>query len=216
MGIIAALVALLLPAVRGARQSAVMTQCQANLRSAYFAQMQYAQENRGRFAGIVQTSSERWERRLHEYLTRSEELPPVLDCPALASRPDSGGAASSYGLNSCLMMNNWRMRRDARMDAARIILIGDKSFQQDDFLTTDDGWFLVHPAETGIWFRSVQHRSHSSYRHANGRVANMIMADGHAEAMQRDQLVRDSGHWYWGGIDTIPQIEVDYGEACCP
>lgn len=214
VGLVGVLVALLLPALRGARQSAFAVSCAANLRELYVAQTQYAAENRGRYAGVAQSAEERWERRLERYLVKGSAEPSrLMHCPA-AVIPDAAGQVSSYGLNPCIMMSNWRMRRDARMDSSRIILMGDKPAQLDDYLTTNDGWYLLQPQETGWWYRSEGHSSRSQLRHSRIQRANLLMADGHVEALSANELLRDGGRWYWGEHD-LPEIVLNYG-PCCP
>jgi prepilin-type processing-associated H-X9-DG protein len=216
IGIIALLIAILLPTLSSARDHAASVQCMSRLRELYLAQTQYAGENRGRYAGIVATADERWERRLAKYLRRHAlpEKSDLLTCPS-APPSDHNILKSSYGLNSCIMMSNWRMRRDARMDSSRIILMGDKPLQLDDYLTTDEGWILMQPEATGgAWYRSVGHSSRSQLRHARNRTANMVMADGHVESFHPRQLQRDAGHWYWGG-EGYDEYVIDMG-ACCP
>jgi prepilin-type processing-associated H-X9-DG protein/prepilin-type N-terminal cleavage/methylation domain-containing protein len=214
MGIIGVLIAILLPTIKGARDRAIGVRCQANLRQLYAAQLSYAGDNRERFAGVVQSADERWERRLGKYLSSSGTAPhELLDCPA-APLTKPAMHTSDYGLNSCLMKANWRARRDAKMDSARIILMGDKSHQFDDYITTDDGWYLIHPGQTGEWYRFPGHRSASTYRHGKDRFANMLMADGHVEIMTPGDLNRDSGHWYWGDNSGLQEISVT-GSGCC-
>jgi prepilin-type processing-associated H-X9-DG protein/prepilin-type N-terminal cleavage/methylation domain-containing protein len=217
IGIIAVLTAILLPALRGVRDRAASVRCQSNLRELYVAQLHFAGDNDGRFAGVSQSSGDRWEARLARYLTRSDRTPrQLLDCPTGPGPKNESTVASNYGINSCVMMSNWRMRRDAKMDASRIVLMGDKSHQDDDFLVTDDGWYLHQPEDTGRWYRNSLHRPGSAYRHAGGKLANYVMADGHVESMRIGTLTRNSGHWFWGGTAAmVPEREVSAGGSCC-
>ncbi len=57
VGIIAVLIAILLPALIKARQQAILVQCQSNLRQLGMAQFNYANDNRGFFAGIGHKST---------------------------------------------------------------------------------------------------------------------------------------------------------------
>lgn len=219
IGIIAVLLAILLPTLRGARDRALGIQCQANLRELYAAQLGYAADHRGRFTPMSQ-SGDRWEQLLGPYVTRAGHLPrQVMHCPATdkaASAAASASLYSTYALNPALQMQNWRFRRDARMDASRIILMGDKAEHQlDDFLTTFDGWFVLADDRAGQWWQYRDHAGAGSLRHGgkSGR-SHMLMADGHVAPMGPRELCRDSGHWYWGGVDGMPAYSVAAG--CCP
>lgn len=216
IGLVAMLVAILLPTLGGARRAAMGTQCLSNLRQMYLAQHFYATDNARQFAGAVQVADERWELRLLPYLApKSGAIDPrLLNCPSVVL-PEQSETLSSYGVNSAMWMENWRARADARMPSSQIILMGDKSLQQDDFLTTEDGWFLVQPSTHGIWYQSTGHSSRSQFRHGKNAVTNMIMGDGHAETFRRGSLGRDSGHWYWGDIAQMRQRQVSQGN-CCP
>ena len=219
LGILAVLLTLLLPTLRGARERALAVQCQANLRELYAAQLGYASDHRGRFTPISQ-SSERWEQMLAPYVSRAGMLPSqVMHCPSSGKATDGGPSTarySTYALNPALQMTNWRFRRDTRMDSSRIILMGDKATHQfDDFLTTYDGWFILADDQIGQWWRYVDHAGRGALRHGgkDGR-AHMLMADGHVADMGATELCRDSGHWYWGNVAGMPEFAVTGG--CCP
>jgi prepilin-type N-terminal cleavage/methylation domain-containing protein/prepilin-type processing-associated H-X9-DG protein len=219
IGILATLLAILLPTFRGVRDRATTVDCASRLRELYLAQTQHAMENRGKFAGISNTFDDRWERKLSRYLTRSQGDPAaassrLLHCPAFDSA-DKPANVSSYGLNSFVMKENWRMRRDAKYASSNIILFADKSLQNDDFVTTDDGWFLVMPGENGLLYRSTGHTAHSGYRHGKSLKNNVVMADGHVQSFRLNELSRDSGHWYWGDTAGLRLREVSQG-TCCP
>lgn len=219
VGLIAALVAILTPTLAGAKRSADSTACASNLRQVYLAQHLYAADHQGRFAGITSSGDERWERRIARYIAADPLKPEesrLLQCPSATDPRPGSNNISSYGLNSWVMMPAWRMRTDRKMPASKIIFAGDKSLQADDFLTTDDGWFLVHPSsDFGRQFRSISHSSRSTYRHARDNLANMIMADGHVTTFRPGSLGRTSGHWFWSDVSSIPERQIDQGN-CCP
>lgn len=220
IGIIAILVAILLPSLLGARRSAVAVQCQSQLRELYAAQIAFAADNRGRFTPISQTA-DRWEQQLAKYVTKEEVLPrEIMHCPAARQATEASVVsqyASTFALNPALQMANWRYRRDAKMDSSRIILMADKAdHAADDFLTTADGWIILADDSIGQWWRFIDHNPRGSLRHGRGSsaTANAVMADGHVRALGGRELYRDSGHWYWGGIENMPSHEVTAG--CCP
>ncbi len=219
IGLIATLLAILTPTLAGARRSADSTACASSLRQIYLAQHLYAADHQGRFAGITSSADERWERRIARYIAADPLRPEesrLLQCPSAPENRSGSMNPSSYGINSWVMMPAWRMRSDRKMPASQIIFAGDKSLQSDDFLTTEDGWFLVHPApDFGRQFRSVSHSSRSTYRHGRDNLANMVMADGHVTTFRPGTLGRTSGHWYWSDVSSIPERQIDQGN-CCP
>lgn len=214
IGIIAVLIGLLMPAIGNARDRSAAVQCQAHLRELFAAQTFYANENGGRFAGREVTSDDRWDARLSRYLQRGESHSRLTRCPSAEPDPSSQ-FIESYGVNSCMNMPNWQLRRDRKMNASRIIVMGEKSATLDDYLTTEDGYFLLHWGEAGVWYKSIFHSGAGAARHFKGAKVNMVMADGHVEAIPREELKKDSGRWYWGKVEGIPIQEIDQG-ACCP
>jgi prepilin-type processing-associated H-X9-DG protein len=220
VGIIAILLAILLPTVRGARTSADTVRCQSNLREFYSAQLAFAADNRARFTPISQTAN-RWERQLARYINKTDQLPgELMHCPSSGQAQISSPAAnnySTYALNPSLRMPNWRYRRDAKMDSARIILMADKAAHAaDEFLTTADGWFVLDDGALGQWWQYSDHNPVSALRHGKqgAAFANALMVDGHVAQLDRVQMCRDSGHWYWGSIEGMPTNTVQGG--CCP
>lgn len=221
IAIIALLVSLLLPTLADARAKAVSTTCASNLRQLYIAQQLYAQAN-GRMTAITASSGDaRWERLLISYLqdTPESRTSPVLQCPAAPDErfADPDLFVSSYGLNPWTMMPAWRMKPHARMPLSQIVLMGDKSAQTDAYLTTADGWYLLHyTLAGGATVRSVFHSSASTFRHGNQKAgrANMVMADGHVESFMPAELNRTGGRWYWAE-PGVPDVVIDQG-ACCP
>lgn len=225
IGIIGILVALLLPALSRARAQAQTTQCASNLRQIYLAQNFYADANGGRFAGVEYGGlDDKWSARLAEYLAKTgKPSRQLVHCPSVSADivPDTQPFMPpilTYGVNSHVLLPKWQARRDRKMNASRIILMGDKSASYDDWLTSDDGLYLVYPnQEPGFegWFvKSLGHSSAGSYRHGmRDRSANMLMADGHVTQLDARDLRHDSGRWYWGD-PTLPVVEIDFGPCC--
>jgi prepilin-type N-terminal cleavage/methylation domain-containing protein/prepilin-type processing-associated H-X9-DG protein len=103
IGIIGILVALLMPALAGARRAAQATQCASNLRQLVIAMTNYAAENRGAFPGNVGALDLSWYYRdqVGRYvhapyeMSNSEQcIGSVFVCPA-----DLDGAVRSYSMN---------------------------------------------------------------------------------------------------------------------
>lgn len=214
MGIIALLIGILVPTLSGARARAQSTECQSNLRQLYFAQTYYADQHKGRWASAAAPGMglDGWEDGLRRYLApRSLDTRKILTCPS--ARDEDRLERSTYGANSCLIMPNWQARRDRKFNTSEIILMGEKAPNGDDWLVTEDKYYLTPLGEAQAWFVAINHKSKSSYRHEKGMKANMLMADGHVVAMSREQLVRDSGHWYWNPGQEFEEYE--YGGPCC-
>lgn len=106
---------------------------------------------------------------------------------------------STDWIKPAMLMRHWWHHCDARMDAARIILMADKpDHAVDDFLTTTDGWFMLADDALGQRWRFTDHNPGSGLRHGGReqRVANAAMVDGHVLPLGQRQMRRDSGHWY--------------------
>jgi prepilin-type processing-associated H-X9-DG protein len=101
------------------------------------------------------------------------------------------------------------------MDASRIILMGDKAINDEDWLTTSDGFWLVKPdwQDARWWVKSLGHSTKSTFRHSRSRRANVVMVDGHVESVTPAEYRRDSGHWYWGN-SAEPVYEIFFGPCC--
>jgi prepilin-type processing-associated H-X9-DG protein len=215
IGIIGLLVALLLPALARARANAEATECQSNLRQLFLAQTYYADLHKGRWASAAAPAhgNEGWQENLKRFLApKSEDPRKILTCPS--ARDQDPLQRTTYGVNSCLIMPNWLARRDRKFNNSEIILMGEKSASADDWLVTEDKYYLTPLGEDGrAWFLAVRHSSNSAYRHQKAMRMNMLMADGHVRAMTREQLMRDGGHWYWDRSQEYEEFE--YSGPCC-
>jgi prepilin-type N-terminal cleavage/methylation domain-containing protein/prepilin-type processing-associated H-X9-DG protein len=217
IGIIAVLIGLLMPALSRAREQSNQVRCASQLQQIYHAQMFYADDNGGRVTPVMHLNPEdKWPEKLKKYVTRTDTAPRTLfHCPSLdmENYPEE---SISYGMNSAVMLPQWRMRRDRKCNSSEIILMGDKAVSRDDFLTTDNGWFLDHVEEnSGLWIVSIQHESRGSYRHVGRNRANMLMLDGHVTHLGRQELAKESRHWFMGDDENIPKEQRDLG-TCCP
>lgn len=218
IGLIALLIGLLLPALAKARDQSKAAQCASQLHQLYLAQTFYSNDNRGHFTPVMfGLDEDKWQWLLMKYAGKDQQqLSRTLYlCPASDAEQVTRARITGYGVNSFVMLPSWQTRRDRKCNSSEIILMGEKTLQTDDYLTTDDGYFLMHRdgMDTDWWVRILGHRSRSSYRHARGTIANMVMLDGHVVPMTRHDLVLDSGHWYWGTIG-LPYVEGTY--CNCP
>src|SRR4051812_10543066 len=136
VGIIAVLIAILLPAMRGARESARGVACGSNLRQLYLAFVAYSNENKGRVPSLKQYGSAEWDYYSYfwkplsgtGYLGNGETYNgtangrryPIMRCPAddgalLAAQTgapaepmfDNPWCPSSYAINSMLNYGAW-------------------------------------------------------------------------------------------------------------
>jgi prepilin-type N-terminal cleavage/methylation domain-containing protein/prepilin-type processing-associated H-X9-DG protein len=220
IAIITILVAILLPALRRARAQAEDAHCKANLRELFAAQTFYSEDNGKRYAACEFRADALWPERLKRYVTRGGQFPRAMEhCPtispdALPAEDAPDAILMSYGVNSCMSLPYWSARRDRKMNASETILMGDKALTLDDWLTSDDGRYLMQPTpDFGYFIWSIRHNSHASYRHANGTRANMLMADGHVASMDRNHLKIASGHWFFGNPNE-PEVALDMGNCC--
>jgi len=216
IGIIGLLIAVLLPALQKARAQSQNVQCAAVLRDLFVAQTMYAEQNRGQYAAAAYgTPQYTWFAQLTPLLPRDEvRRERMLQCPAVPDElmlPDT----ASYGINPCANMPNWSNRNAAKMDASRIIFMGEKAPNSNDFLTTADGYWLVRGGNSPEmwWKQSIGHRTISTLRHGRSDRANVVLADGHVELFDHGQYQRDSGHWYWGA-GPEQEYAVNIGLCC--
>jgi prepilin-type N-terminal cleavage/methylation domain-containing protein/prepilin-type processing-associated H-X9-DG protein len=218
IGIIALLVSILMPALSRARASALTIQCQSNLRQLYLAQNFYADANGGRYTAIVYDNqnnpdpSNDWQNLVKNYLTDPQgPAGGVYHCPA-TSHP-LRDVDRTYGINTHLMLPNWRARRERPTNLSQIILMADKGVSADGLLRTEDKYHLHHPTpDNGWWVYSFQHSNRGSYRHRGERGVNAVMGDGHVTTLGSEELMRESGHWFW---DTHLLLVWSNGGPCC-
>lgn len=193
VGIIALLIALLLPTLGAARRQARAAQCGSNLRQLFTAQTLYAADF-GRytpprpFNGLT-LPGEAWPARLAPYLDSSlkEEDPngPVFDervwkaqgpmrvlhCPEIDSE-QFGTERYSYGLNSFTAMPSWLGKPGSRQNRGDRILMAEKGLALEDdrdVLKTEDKFVLHYVSPLVRWLYVFDHHSNfGAFRHARG------------------------------------------------
>src|SRR5213078_5175760 len=85
MGIIAILIAFLLPTLRRVQAQSRDAHCQANLRELFAAQTFYSEDNAKRYAGCEGNPASQWPERLKRYISRSGQFPARLQhCPTVS------------------------------------------------------------------------------------------------------------------------------------
>ena len=198
IAIIGALVAFLLPTLSNARKNARAAECMAQLREMFIAQNFYADDNRGQYVVSQAEGGAHWEVQLEKYLTqRSGDRGRIYECPSVPPERQTI-FQGSYGVTTCLTHPFWNAQRHRKMDAARIIFMGDKDLNGEDFLRSHDGMSFTRATIEPYWISWIGHSGVRSFRHGKNQLANMVMADGHVEAMGAEQLMHASGAWYSG------------------
>lgn len=213
IGIIAMLIAILLPALGKARADANRTKCLANLRSMQISQALYAAENRGYLVragfshgGAHAKPEVAWFTILQRY--GSNKLLPRCPSDTSPHWEDDGGVPvsgtgptaqyrlTSYGINDFLeasmnagkyvKMNHVR-RTSATIQFLEMAHVGE--FAGADHPHIDD-WSATNPFSTAS--RQLQVGAHGGKRPLNKRtaVANYGFLDGHAESLRFEDAYR--------------------------
>jgi prepilin-type N-terminal cleavage/methylation domain-containing protein/prepilin-type processing-associated H-X9-DG protein len=198
IGIIALLIAVLLPALRRARESANRIACASNMRQIGTAFMMYTDEYRGYFPRpAVEPQPEDWiywqsnrkleESRIAPYLGRrlNEKL---LRCPSDDPLSHKYAYRFSYTVNFfiCIRAPQPLLKRTQIIRPAEKILLIDESSE-----TVDDGcWAPQNYQFDGRNLLSNRHdRRTETAQDRNAGYGNVIFADGHYEFIRRAQTL---------------------------
>lgn len=210
IGIIALLVAILLPALARARDSATTIQCQSNMRQLTLTTMMYASENRGGLPFCSKDDSNTFPARQGvPWLTMiSNNLPePVRLCPGQTSRfwsrslktlawPGSvPGSTTTYegekkwiavSVTPCPRNDRWQP--SSAVDSAVGRRLSQFKKSSEIMLVVDNGQQLF----AGGWDPA----EHLRFRHGGGEYINIGFLDGHVES------------WHWR--ECKEGVEVGY------
>jgi prepilin-type N-terminal cleavage/methylation domain-containing protein len=220
ISIIALLVGILLPALSGARKSALEAQCKSNLRQVSAAQFMYHQDF-GVFARLWSAADGDGEAvnnpisPLADYLEvdrrRLPEPGSVMQCPAvepaeferLAPLVQPGNQVSSYGINPAMQFDRWDFST-AKASASDLILVGEQALEPFEQLQTSNGKTAVPlPYSGAAWLSLNNHDPHRGYRHFPGG-ANFAMHDGSARRLFHEDLTLSGKHWAWWDTKDDP------------
>ncbi len=208
VAIIAILASLLLPALHGAKEQSRISVCAQQLHQLYLGFRMYSDDNGGWMAGgdwFYPQAYAGWSigAMVAEYVKpgHSAITPWIMKCPSVSQEiadtsPHWGG---TYGYNMFWyqdwMGNERRFKFDGVKHPSRKVLIGDAV----GFDIFHNGWFW------GEWYFSGRRggQADGDYTHLQGRRANFVFADGHAEFR--------SYPWDWCEI-----IQIDYPFGCPP
>ncbi len=203
VAIIALLLGILVPALSGARHTALSVECASNMRQIHLMQTYYSDDNAGRFASVMNDANPQpWVELMVDYVPDANRSDPVhvFNCPMVDRSSFNAKGVTSTGVNPFMQLEHWSFRRDLVQHPARIILAGDKVASPLDYLLTYDSYAVDRDASGAYWWRAWNHEGGRMMRHANGSKANMAMIDGHVAALQHNDLVKDSGRWYWDAL----------------
>lgn len=203
IGIIAVLIAIILPALTKAREAAMAVQCASNLRQLALGEHMYADSNDGFFTpyngynGVTTP----FQKRLEPYLMRMIEngqrnLSQLGNCPMSSSRlynPADGYKMSTYALTHAMFNKRFGHRRDRVRRPAEIVLVGDSVVTQLDYVLTSDGYRQV---PSGSW-NYPGWNAGPEFRH--NRRAQFAFVDGHVAALDEQETRHDAvpNVWIW-------------------
>jgi len=212
IGIIAVLIALLLPMLANARSAARTVACQSNLRQLGQALMMYANVNNGwvipgvndqtqpggvRGMGTLLPPSQRWPAKVFKFPQPATETdnvadycPPVVVCPADVEPAN----AHTYVLNNPVAVNHCKLGSNnfAGQSSSQIITAAEKvTYAHDYYVEPDKGdldWVLHF------------------YRHGQKRGSNYLYFDAHVELKRpSDELRLEMDPWTIKGVGTPSQ-----------
>ena len=187
IGIIAVLIAILLPALTRAKESANKTVCTSNMRQLGVALMMYANDNKGMlpWPGSSDPWSESWAMALlnKKYIPQGSEAAlagnggsPILNCPSDVV-PRRWGNASAYMANA----GHWQYWcgwiNPPVGKACRITKIKRPSEFIYLFERADDS-AILGPSGYSYWYADLQISPHRTKTDPKG--SNVVFGDGHA------------------------------------
>lgn len=199
VAVLAILATLLLPLINGMRQSAMVTQDAANLRSIGSAMLLYASDNGGNlppgYFDSPDTVRMPWQARLNSYLgadpaaMQAWRTMPVWWAPGVPVY-NNNTDFRHYGMNVNIQHDNWKYRMDAVDEPGRYVMVAG--------MNRNSEW--ASGAVEPVFDPLVQ----SSYRVTlKDGGANYLFLDGRIEFLKGDQTdVKRADHdlrpmWKW-------------------
>lgn len=188
IAIIGILAAIMIPVVGKVRDNARNSKCVSTLRGLGMAQIAFASENRGLFAGGFLAGGTSWQRQLSSYLGREANRQTIYQCPNVETTDaDWWAGRVTYGLNysmTGMASPNWALRMTA--PPRRVALIGERPLAAQDYYTPSTAWSSLSADQWAAYLR-----------HGGGSTMNMAFTDGSVSAVDRQRL-----------SDTSPQTSV--------
>ncbi len=193
IGIIAILIAFLMPAIQGARKSALRIKCMSNLRQFGQVMHMYAGQYRGQVLGrnlsIVTTPPTPTWTRFEPFLRyfagpnsggmTAQEMKAVaaklLNCPACPNLADGFTTSLSY------YAQNW-VHISSQRNASQVFLAGDTWANPEG--TPNGTTYLFPETKLANGTTTVVPRLWFGHR----GMANLLMVDGHVDSKRRDEI----------------------------
>jgi prepilin-type N-terminal cleavage/methylation domain-containing protein/prepilin-type processing-associated H-X9-DG protein len=197
--IIGVLIAMLLPAVNAARESARQAVCINNQKELALAVIQY-ENAKGHYPGLVGQNGSNWVMAIMEYLGRSDlakvssgggaNAGPVqigqLICPS--DRPDRDGAAALSYIGNAAVFDGSMSSSD--IPATTVMpMISERMFANPD---APPMWYDAN-AETGGFVTEASVRIGDRLTSQHSGYTVVAFCDGHVEAVDVELLFREDG-----------------------
>ena len=167
LGIVALLVALLLPALNAARRQSLSLKCKANLSTNYKFMIMYANDNKGWWAppdlGALLAMHHRWP--VYVFPQKVGD-PPTMLCPADVEPLQN----HSYVLNNHVLDKKVRLGTKTGRSSSDIVLRGEKKSDAHDY-------YMQYHHEPGKRFSDFDGVV-ELYRHGLTLGSNYLMMDG--------------------------------------
>ena len=186
IAIIAILAALLMPALKGARDKAKQAICMSNLKQYGVALLSYSSDWNGHVPEVVDATGPpflRWIDRLTPYFnTKSgQDIYYKIRCPLIPNEINGSGAYS-IGMNAMINIWSWNAPKNisSLRYTAETIIIADTIQKDPAFSTHSYGAssFILIPES--LTFGGDNGFGKVDYRHGN--LADVLYVDGHAAA----------------------------------
>ncbi len=200
ISIIALLIAILLPALKNAREAARTVQCLSQEKQMGIACYIYAEDN-DRIWPSTKQNGVTWSERLSDHLA-TDNVDPMFRCPAQEGKaPFATGEERAYAQNAELGENKW-------VDDERVPVLAEQMFLLDNALNAiDDYNYSVDKSGTinGKWTYDGPGKptKEEVYTIHNGRP-NLLYMDGRAITLSESDV-------YSWLIDRVPNWEPSFG-----